>query len=79
LIKGARIFQFEQVVQLLEFKVHQTQLEINLNAIAHNLKQYQRLLKPGTKLMAMVKAFAYGSGGAELRRCCSSAMWITWV
>jgi alanine racemase len=66
LIKGARVFQFEQVVQLLEFKVHQTQLEINLNAIAHNLKQYQRLLKPGTKLMAMVKAFAYGSGGAEI-------------
>jgi alanine racemase len=66
LVKGARVFQFEQVVQLLEFKVHQTQLEINLNSIAHNLKQYQRLLKPATKLMAMVKAFAYGSGGAEI-------------
>lgn len=66
LIKGARSFAFEQVVQLLEQKVHQTVLEINLNAIAHNLKEYQKMLKPSTKIMAMVKAFAYGSGGAEI-------------
>lgn len=66
LIKGARAFAFERIVQLLEQKVHQTVLEINLNAIAHNLKEYQRILKPSTKVMAMVKAFAYGSGGAEI-------------
>lgn len=66
LIKGARVFEFEKVVQLLEQKVHQTLLEINLNAIAHNLKVYQSYLKPATKIMAMVKAFAYGSGGAEI-------------
>ncbi len=66
LVKGARSFAFEQIVQLLEQKVHQTVLEINLNAIAHNLKEYQKVLKPSTKVMAMVKAFAYGSGGAEI-------------
>lgn len=66
LVKGARVFCFEQIIQLLELKVHQTELEINLNAIAHNLQQYQKLLQPSTKLMAMVKAFAYGSGGAEI-------------
>ncbi len=66
LIKGARVFGFERIVQLLEQKQHQTVLEINLNAIAHNLKQYQGLLEPRTKVMAMVKAFAYGSGGAEI-------------
>lgn len=66
LVKGARVFAFEQIVQLLEQKVHQTVLEINLNAIAHNLKEYQKILKPSTKVMAMVKAFAYGSGGAEI-------------
>jgi alanine racemase len=66
LIKGARVFGFEKIVQLLEQKVHQTVLEINLNAIAHNLKVYQSCLKPSTKVMAMVKAFAYGSGGAEI-------------
>lgn len=66
LIKGARIFEFEEIVQLLEQKAHQTVLEINLNAIAHNLKEYQKILSPKTKVMAMVKAFAYGSGSAEI-------------
>ncbi len=66
LIKGARVFGFEKIVHLLEQKVHQTILEIDLNAIVHNLKTYQKLLQPTTKTMAMVKAFAYGSGGAEI-------------
>ena len=66
LIKGARIFGFERIVQLFEQKAHQTILEINLNAIAHNLKVYQDQLSANTKIMAMVKAFAYGSGGAEI-------------
>lgn len=66
LVKGARQAGFEQVVQLLEYKVHQTLLQINLSAIAHNLRQYQQLLPPQTKVMAMVKAFAYGSGSAEI-------------
>jgi len=66
LIKGARIFEFEKIAHALEEKVHQTVLEINLNAIVHNLKTYQNFLHPSTKVMAMVKAFAYGSGGAEI-------------
>jgi alanine racemase len=66
LIKGARKFQFERIIPLFDERVHQTQLEINLSAIAHNLKQYRKLLLPKTKVMAMVKAFAYGSGGAEI-------------
>jgi Alr-MurF fusion protein len=66
LIKGARRFGFERVAQLFQEKLHQTVLEINLNALVHNLKEYQKLLQPGTKVMAMVKAFSYGSGGAEI-------------
>ena len=66
LLKGARLFEFEQVSHLLEEKTHQTVLEINLNAITHNLKSYQHLLNPGVKLMAMVKAFSYGSGSFEI-------------
>lgn len=66
LVKGARIFGFEQLVPLLEQKAHQTVLEINLNALISNVKQYQQQLRPDTKIMAMVKAFAYGSGGAEI-------------
>ena len=66
LLKGARVFEFEQIVPLLEQKVHQTVLEINLTAVIHNLQQYQQLLQPSTKLMAMVKAFSYGSGSYEI-------------
>lgn len=66
LLKGARLFEFEQISHLLEEKTHQTVLEINLNAITHNLNTYQQLLKPGVKLMAMVKAFSYGSGSFEI-------------
>lgn len=66
LLKGARVFELEEIDRLLEQKVHQTVLEIDLNAVAHNLKQYQQLLRPETKLMGMVKAFAYGSGSFEV-------------
>jgi Alr-MurF fusion protein len=66
LVKGARVFEFEQVIRRLEQRVHQTVLEINLNAIAHNLKAYRQLLRPGTKVMVMVKAAGYGSGSFEI-------------
>ena len=66
LIKGARRFNFEQIVKKLELKIHQTKLSINLNAIVYNYKQYKSLLKPSTKIMAMVKAFSYGSGAYEI-------------
>ena len=66
LVKGARLFGFERIIQLLELKVHQTVLDIDLSSIAHNLKAYQSRLNPSTKIMAMVKAFAYGSGGSEI-------------
>lgn len=66
LLKGARVFGFEKIVSLLEKKVHQTVMEINLTAMAHNLNQYRNRLNKRVKLMAMVKAFAYGSGSAEV-------------
>ncbi len=68
LLKGARVFEFEQIAHWLEQQVHQTVLEINLTAMVQNLKTYQSLLKPKTKLMAMVKAFSYGSGAGEVAR-----------
>ncbi|MBC7851025.1 MAG: bifunctional UDP-N-acetylmuramoyl-tripeptide:D-alanyl-D-alanine ligase/alanine racemase, partial [Chitinophagaceae bacterium] len=68
LLKGARIFEFEQIDRILEQQVHQTVLEVNLSALVHNFKQYQQQLNKGTKLMAMVKAFAYGSGSFEIAR-----------
>ncbi len=66
LLKGARSFEFEQVSKALTQKVHETVLEINLNALEHNLNYYKGLLKPGVKIMVMVKAFSYGSGSFEI-------------
>jgi len=66
LLKGARAFAFEKIVMLLEQKVHQTVLSINLSAMTHNLNVFRSILAPGVKTMAMVKAFAYGSGSYEI-------------
>lgn len=66
LIKGARIFHFEKIVGLLQRKVHGTRMEIDLNKIVHNLNFFKAQLKPGVKIMVMVKAFAYGSGSEEI-------------
>jgi alanine racemase len=66
LIKGARRFGFERVVAALQQPQHGTVLEVNLDALTHNLQYYRQLLLPRTKLMVMVKAFAYGSGSYEV-------------
>jgi alanine racemase len=68
LLKGARVFEFERISKWLEKQQHQTVMEINLTAMLHNLKSYQQKLKPTTKVMAMVKAFSYGSGTVEVAR-----------
>ena len=66
LLKGSRQFEFEKIAALLEQKKHTTRIEINLNALAHNLNYFRSLLKPGTRTMVMVKAFSYGSGRHEI-------------
>ncbi len=66
LLKGARVFEFEQISQALQQKAHETVLEINLNALINNLNYYRKKIDPQTKIMAMVKAFSYGSGSFEI-------------
>ncbi|MGZ3813857.1 MAG: bifunctional UDP-N-acetylmuramoyl-tripeptide:D-alanyl-D-alanine ligase/alanine racemase [Mucilaginibacter sp.] len=66
LIKGARSFEFERVSQALTLKAHETVMEISLNALLNNLNFYKSKLRPGVKIMAMVKAFSYGSGTFEV-------------
>ncbi len=68
LIKGARQFEFEKISAVLQLKAHQTQLEIDLNALVHNLNVFRGLLQPKTKVMVMVKAFSYGSGDVEIAK-----------
>jgi Alr-MurF fusion protein len=66
LIKGARDFRFERIVSMLQEKTHDTILEIDLGAMAHNLNYFKSKLLPQTKLMVMVKAFGYGIGSGEV-------------
>lgn len=66
LIKGARVFAFEKIVQRVQRKVHGTIMEIDLGAVVHNLNYFKSRLKSSTRIMAMVKAFAYGSGSNEI-------------
>ncbi|WP_026967372.1 bifunctional UDP-N-acetylmuramoyl-tripeptide:D-alanyl-D-alanine ligase/alanine racemase [Algoriphagus terrigena] len=66
LITGARPFAFERIVNKLQQRIHGTTLEINLNALTHNFNFFKRQVKPETKMMVMVKAFAYGGGAAEI-------------
>ncbi|WP_426476560.1 bifunctional UDP-N-acetylmuramoyl-tripeptide:D-alanyl-D-alanine ligase/alanine racemase [Chryseobacterium sp. CBSDS_008] len=66
LLKGARKFEIERLKDILELRKHDTVLEVNLNAILHNINYHKSLLKPGTKMMAMVKANAYGLGSFEV-------------
>jgi alanine racemase len=66
LVKGARKFEFERISKLITQKIHDTVLEIDLNALSGNLQFYRNKLKPGVKVMAMVKAFSYGSGSFEI-------------
>ena len=68
LIKGARPFGFDQLTELLEQKVHETILEVNLGAVVDNLNYYRSFLKPTTKMVCMVKADAYGAGAVEVAK-----------
>ena len=72
LIKGSRRFGFERITEALALKTHQTRLEVNLDAIVHNYRYFRSLLKASTKIIAMVKAEAYGLGAVEISRTLQS-------
>ena len=68
LIKGSRRFGFEKISHKLELIAHETVLEVNLNSLVDNLNYFRSKLHPDTKVMCMVKAFAYGSGSVEIAK-----------
>ena len=68
LLKGARQFGFDHITELLEQKVHETILEVNLNAVVANLNHYRSFMRPETKIICMVKADAYGAGAVEVAK-----------
>ena len=68
LIKGARQFEFDQLTELLSDKVHETTLEVNLKAVVDNMNHYKAMMKPGVKLVFMIKANGYGAGAVEIAK-----------
>ena len=68
LLKGARSFGFDQITEQLEQKVHETILEVNLNALVDNLNHFRSFLKPDTKMVCMIKADGYGAGAVEIAK-----------
>lgn len=68
LVKGARSFHFEEITERLEQKVHETIMEVDLDALADNLNFYRSFLRPETKVVCMVKADAYGMGAVEVAK-----------
>ncbi|MBO4906939.1 MAG: bifunctional UDP-N-acetylmuramoyl-tripeptide:D-alanyl-D-alanine ligase/alanine racemase [Bacteroidaceae bacterium] len=68
LLKGARMFRFDRINDALIKKVHETTLEINLSAVVDNLNHYRAMMQPGTRMVCMVKASAYGAGAVEIAR-----------
>ncbi len=78
LITGARPFAFERVVNRLQQRIHGTTLEINLNALTHNFNFFKRQVKPETKMMVMVKSFAYGGVAAEIANPRFNSL-FTWI
>ena len=68
LIKGARVFELEKINELLQLQVHKTMAEINLTSLVNNYKKIKNLVGAKVKIMAMVKAFGYGTGSVEIAR-----------
>ncbi len=68
LLKGARLFGFDQITEQLEQKVHETILEVNLNAVVDNLNHFRSFLRPETKMVCMIKADGYGAGAVEIAK-----------
>lgn len=68
LLKGARSFGFENISRVLQLKSHDTVFEINLNKLINNVNYYRSLIASDVKIMCMVKAMGYGSGGAEIAK-----------
>lgn len=68
LVKGARKFRLERVVNFFQAKSNRTRLEVNLGALKHNYQWFRNRLPVGTEMMVMVKALSYGAGSFEVAR-----------
>lgn len=72
LVKGAPGTGFERITERLEGRLHETVLEVNLDAMVRNYNYFRSLVRPTTGIVCMVKAFGYGAGSYELAKTLQS-------
>lgn len=68
LVKGSRDSRFERIMRLLERRTHTTTLEVDLAAMKKNLNYFRRHLPHQHPMVAMVKAWSYGTGDVDVAR-----------
>lgn len=68
LLTGSWSPGFSQLRSTVEAQGHHTQVTIDMEAIVHNLNVFRSLVGAEVKMMAMVKASAYGTGDIELAK-----------
>lgn len=66
LIKGYRNSEGQKLAQQLKLQKHETIVEVDMDALRNNLNFFRSKIKPSTKLLVMVKAFAYGTGAEKI-------------
>ena len=63
----------ETISKRIMQQTHETVLAVNLSALTDNVRSFRRMLRPETRLMCMVKAFAYGAGSVEVSKALQAA------
>lgn len=63
----------EVITERILHQTHETVMEVNLSALTDNVRYFRSLLRPQTKLVCMVKAFAYGAGSVEVSKALQQA------
>lgn len=66
LLRGNAESNFIRLLHQFDRKSHTTVLEVDLDAMIHNLNYFRSRLDKKTKIMAMVKASGYGNGSYEI-------------
>lgn len=61
------------IAHKLRVQTHETILQIDLRALIANVRYFRSLLEPTTKLVCMVKAFAYGTGCVPVSKALQEA------
>src|SRR3989344_4783855 len=63
-------------MKLLPKNTLRTWIEVDKKAIYHNIGEFRKIIKPDTKLMAVIKSNAYGHGLVDFAKTAEN--WVDW-